>query len=60
MYHIIFKVLNFFYSNMLDFYQHVHPDKALRDASTAASKKLSEFEVDLSMRQDVYDRLLCV
>ena len=44
------------FRNVLDFYQHVHPTKELRDASTTAAKKLAEFEVDLSMRQDIYDR----
>jgi len=42
----------------LDFYQHVHPDKNLRDASTESDKKISEFEVEMSMRQDIFDRYL--
>jgi len=33
--------------NLLDFLQHVSPDKALRDASVAADKKLSEFDVEI-------------
>ena len=33
--------------------QHVVTDKAIRDASVAADKKLSTFEVDLSMKKEV-------
>jgi len=33
--------------NLLDFLQHVSPDKALRDASVTADKKLSEFDVEI-------------
>jgi len=32
--------------NMLDFAQHVSTDKLLRDASVAADKKMSEFDVE--------------
>ena len=35
------------------FPQHVVTDKAIRDASVAADKKLSTFEVDLSMKKEV-------
>nr|XP_039270641.1 thimet oligopeptidase-like [Styela clava] len=42
----------------LDFYQSIHPDKALRDASTECDKKLSDFEIETSMRQDIYDRIV--
>ncbi len=41
----------------LYFPQHVVTDKAIRDASVAADKKLSTFEVDLSMRKDVFDNV---
>lgn len=43
--------------NALDFFQHVHPDKARRDASTEADKKLSAFEVKMSMNKDIFDRI---
>ena len=33
--------------NLLDFGQHVWPDKTVRDASVAADKKLSDFDVEV-------------
>uniref|UniRef100_A0A1A8LSN6 Thimet oligopeptidase 1 n=1 Tax=Nothobranchius pienaari TaxID=704102 RepID=A0A1A8LSN6_9TELE len=43
--------------HILDFPQYVCPNKEVRLASTEADKKLSEFDVDLSMREDMFRRL---
>jgi len=46
--------------NCLDFYQHVHPDKEKRDASTESDKKLSAYEVKMSMDKHTFDRMNAV
>lgn len=41
----------------LYFPQHVVTDKSIRDASVAAEKKLNTFEVDLSMKKEIFDNV---
>lgn len=41
-------------SNEITFYQHVSPNKELRDASTDAEQKIRDFGIESGLREDVY------
>ncbi|KAG5446122.1 Thimet oligopeptidase [Clonorchis sinensis] len=43
---------------MLTFPQYVFPDKSIRDASCDAARKISDVEVELEMRKDVFDQFV--
>ncbi|CAH8533687.1 unnamed protein product [Schistosoma curassoni] len=46
--------------NAIDFPQHTFPCKAIRDASCDATRKLSDVEVELEMRKDVFEKFVSV
>ncbi|KAK2705101.1 hypothetical protein QYM36_017217 [Artemia franciscana] len=47
-------------SSFLGFVQHCSDSKELRNASYEADKKLENFAVDMSLRKDIFDRLVAL
>uniref|UniRef100_T1IK18 Peptidase M3A/M3B catalytic domain-containing protein n=1 Tax=Strigamia maritima TaxID=126957 RepID=T1IK18_STRMM len=45
------------YSSPLEFPKQVSTIKEIRNASTAAAQKLQDFDVEMSMRKDIYDKV---
>ncbi|XP_045063999.1 neurolysin, mitochondrial-like [Coregonus clupeaformis] len=48
------------HSAILDFPKYVSACKEVRSVSTEANKKLSDFEVETSMREDVFQRVIAL
>ncbi|XP_072570967.1 neurolysin, mitochondrial isoform X1 [Paramormyrops kingsleyae] len=48
------------FRHILDFPQYVSPCREVRHASTEADRKLSDFDVELSMREDIFQRVLAL
>uniref|UniRef100_UPI00358FF03C thimet oligopeptidase n=1 Tax=Myxine glutinosa TaxID=7769 RepID=UPI00358FF03C len=46
--------------NQLDFPQHVFTSRDIRTASTEADKLLSELKIEMSMKHDVYQRIIAL
>ncbi|KAF8571970.1 hypothetical protein P879_01102 [Paragonimus westermani] len=56
----LFEADYFTEKNALDFPQYVFPSKEIRDASVNATRKISDVEVELEMRKDVFDKFVLV
>ncbi|CAK9303177.1 unnamed protein product [Gordionus sp. m RMFG-2023] len=46
--------------NIICFFQHVSPDKDLRKTSCDVEHKFSDFDVEMSMRQDIFDNIVAL
>nr|CAH8845584.1 unnamed protein product [Trichobilharzia regenti] len=44
----------------LDFPQYTHPSAVIRDASCEAARKLSDVEVELEMRKDIFEKFVSI